>query len=72
MQRPLRGVDYWLLLMACSTCFSTEPKTTIQGGHQPQWAGPYTFNRQLRNVLQTWLQLDLMVVFSQSRFSSPR
>jgi hypothetical protein len=28
IQRPWKGVTYWLLPMACSACFLIEPRTT--------------------------------------------
>ena len=37
-----------LLIMACSACFLTEPRTTAQGWHHTQWAGLFHMNHQLR------------------------
>jgi hypothetical protein len=31
MQRPWRSVAYWLVIMACSTCFLIKPRTTSLG-----------------------------------------
>ena len=40
MQRPWRELSTDLLLMACSACFLTEPRTTAQRWYHPQRAGP--------------------------------
>ena len=43
MQTPWRGAAYWLLSLACSACFLTEPRT-VSPGMAHIWAGPSHIN----------------------------
>ena len=54
-----------LLLMAFSACLVVEPRNTEQCGTTLDKLGLLTSITNKENILQTFLQLDLMETFSQ-------
>lgn len=77
-KKPWTSVTYWLAPMACSTMFSTQPRTTSSGWLHPQWLDcpcPSLIQKmphRLSHVPIRWRFFSIEVLFSQMSLACVR